>query len=464
MKTDEKQSKRNMTNEGRKAFYTSFVSKLDPKKIYEPIEINDIIEETINEQGGSHVHRSHYINNLCKIIGGKNYDIVEDKSARTRGRSKRYLFSLKTTHEELYRVIDEFFKSKKGSVSTEEPSLKPTPKARTEETPEIPMKKGISPKDLKSITKLWTIISESIKRKITMLDFETIGKMLGMTYQPSRQMFERWIASAKEVGIYIEYIYKLDGRTTWVILQNPTNSLLNINKGMAERGKIFDPTPILKMRPVIEDPKKLEDTPTQEEEKELYSAEVFKSLSEVQKRNLWHIAGVLMEYGNRPLDIVVIGKRLHEEFRIVLSGAQIRSLIKITPAFLIFSSGAEVKIQLRQRDDDGGREAFEFLKKTISPFTSKSNTLARLSMTLEEVKQYLPESTVESQITPSDNIFRIVFNSTKKDYLMLGLLVIGCRGTDKFFDKGIESFAKSKIKSIGDLLTTHDSEYRIENL
>lgn len=490
MKTSEKQSRKNMSNEGRKAFYITLVSKLDPKKIYEPIEINDIVEETVNEQGGSHVHRSQYITNLIKIIGEKNYDMIEDENAKTRGRSKKYLFSLKATHEELYKIIDEFFKPKRSAAVTKSVGLglgvldagtyacQPL-KRNSISTPKLPEGKAESekiseekkePKESglkipsriqKSVDKLWTILSEVIERKTITLDFERMGKILGINYYPTRAMFERWIDNLKEIGIHVEYLYKSDGRTTLIVFKNPTNSLLNISKEMRKYGKTYNSEEILKMKLVVK-AEKVERK--EEEETPSYSENDFKTLSVVQKKTLWHIAGVLMEYGNRPLDLMVIGKKLHDEFGIDVSASQIRSLAMTSKAFMILKTGPEAKIQIRPTGEDQGRKSFEFLKETLSPVTSKSTTLARLRMTLEEVRKYLPESTVESEITPDDNIFRLVFNSTRRDTINLALLVMGKRGTDVFFDKGIEAFAKKRIESIDEMLTAHDSEYRIENL
>lgn len=463
MKRTEEQ-KRNMTDEGRKAFYMSLVSKLNETKIYEPFELNDVICEVINEQGGSQVHRSQYITNLTKIIGEKNYDMIEDENARTRGRSKKYLFSLKAEKKVLYNIIDEYFKPKR-SAAVEKPAakeIKAEPKEIRKE-PEQPKESGLRvPSRISgSAEKLWTILSEAIRKKKAVIDFEQIGRMLGISYHPTRTMFEKWISYLKEAGIHIEYLYKTDGRTTQIVLKNPENSLLNLAKGMKEKyNKNYDTSTVLGMRPVE---KKIVEK-NEVEEKTTYSESAFLKLSVGQKKTLWHIAGVIMEYGNRPLDLLTIGKRLHEEFGIDVSASQIRSLVMTTSAFTVIKTGHESRIQLRINSNDEGREAYEFLKLIISPVASKSSILARLSMTLEEVREYLPESTVESEITPNDNIFKLVFNSTKRDWIMLSILVMSRRGTDKFFDKGIIEFAKNKINSIHELLMKHDSDYRIENI
>lgn len=155
----------------------------------------------------------------------------------------------------------------------------------------------------------------------------------------------------------------------------------------------------------------------------------------------------------------VIYKLLKENFNIKISRNETIDLVrKYAAEYLEISNQGAGGVILKKTSD------WESFNEKFSPRNFKETAYARIGMTLDEIKDLVPNFEVEvvTKFTECDAVYKIVYDKSIHSLKNLCNLYRTFRGSDKFFEDGLTKILQDEIEYVDSRSYVGNLAYEIE--
>lgn len=427
-----------MKKEEKIQYFTKIVEKMGEKVI--PMEdLYKIIEETDKELGKNvkecRQRFSIITNKLIQVLGDK-LEVVEGEGKK-RGRYSPKWFSLKASGEGLNIIksdIISYFKREEVFAT------KRLEKARES-------KKGRKTK-ITFLKRLWNILVKVKTERMEIISFQKL-KEVGDLSAVNSEVLKNWKESLKKAGINLDFRIIKDEHHSKVQFINLSNTIIR----MAEVMKKAFPKEEIDVKSVLGLGKKLH-TPINSigSEKQENGAD--------KAYMIYAIGGILKTQVAHRVELDVITSCLRKGFNISTTKTEIIEISRSNKElFEINNYNQSIKLV--------NEDVWPKIKEQFGPQNFKRQFLVRLGMSLNEVKERVPEMEVElvSKINEYDGIYKIVYNRTVHHKKELVKLFRSFRQNDKILDdEALVGLLEKEIEVIDGRSYKDDLAYNIENI
>ena len=430
-----------MKKEEKIQYFTRLVEKMG-EKVIPTKDLYRIIEETDKELGKSvkecRQRFSIITNKLIQVLGDK-LEVVEGEGEK-RGRYSPKWFSLKTNGEEginnIKSDIISYFKREEVFAT------KRLEKARES-------KKGRKTK-ITFLKRLWNILVKVKKERLEIVSFQKLKEVGGLA-TVNAEVLKNWKESLKKAGINLDFRIIKDDRHSKVQFINLSNTIIQ----MAEAMKKAFPKEEIDVKSVLGLGKKLHTSinSSMEDEKQ-------NSNNADKAYMIYAIGGILKTQAAHRVELDVMASCLRKGFNISTTKAEIIEISRSNrELFEINNYNQSIRLV--------NENLWPEIKKQFGPQNFKRQFLVRLGMSLEEVKERVPEMEVElvSKINEYDGIYKIVYNRTVHHKKELVKLFRSFRQNDKILDdEALVDLLEREIEVIDGRSYKDDLAYNIENI
>lgn len=427
-----------MKKEEKIQYFTRLVEKMG-EKVIPTKDLYRIIEETDKELGKSvkecRQRFSIITNKLIQVLGDK-LEIVEGEGKK-QGRYSPKWFSLKTNGEEginnIKSDIISYFKREEIFAT------KRLEKARES-------KKGRKTK-ISFLKRLWNILVKVKKERLEVVSFQKLKEVGGLA-AVNAEVLKNWKESLKKAGINLDFRIIKDDRHSKVQFINLSNTIIQ----MAEAMKKAFPKEEIDVKSVLGLGKKLHTSINSSMEDEKQNAD--------KAYIIYAIGGILKAQVSHRVELDVMTSCLRKGFNISTTKAEVIEISRSNKEFFEINSYNQ---SIRLVNENVWSE----IKEQFGPQNFKRQFLVRLGMSLEEVKEKVPEMEVEliSKINEYDGIYKIVYNRTVHHKKELVKLFRSFRQNDKILDdEALVGLLEKEIEMIDGRSYKDDLAYNIENI
>lgn len=427
-----------MKKEEKIQYFTRLVEKMG-EKVIPTKDLYRIIEETDKELGKSvkecRQRFSIITNKLIQVLGDK-LEVVEGEGKK-RGRYSPKWFSLKTNGEEGINNIKSDIISyfKREEVFAE----KRLEKARES-------KKGRKTK-ITFLKRIWNILVKVKTERLEIISFQKLKEVGGLA-AVNAGILENWKEAMKKSGINLDFRIIKDDCHSKVQFINLNNTIIQ----MAETMKKAFPKEEIDVKSILGLGKKLHtpiSTEDEKQEKNAYEAYI-----------IYAIGGILRTHVTSRVELDIVTSCLRKGFNISTTKTEIVEISRKNKEFFEINNYNQ---SIRLINENVWPE----IKKRFGPQNFKRHFLVRLGMSLEEVKERVPEMEVEliSKINEYDGIYKVVYNRTVHHKKELVKLFRSFRQNDKILDdEALVGLLEKEIEIIDGRSYKDDLAYNIENI
>lgn len=428
-----------MKKEEKIQYFTRLVEKMG-EKVIPTKDLYRIIEETDKELGKSvkecRQRFSIITNKLIQVLGDK-LEVVEGEGKK-QGRYSPKWFSLKTNGEEginnIKSDIISYFKREEVFAT------KRLEKARES-------KKGRKTK-ISFLKRLWNILVKVKKERLEIVSFQKL-KEVGDLAVVNTEVLKNWKESLKKAGINLDFRIIKDDRHSKIQFINLSNTIIQMAEVMK---KAFPKEEEIDVKSVLGLGKKLHTSINSSMEDEKQNAD--------KAYIIYAIGGILKAQVSHRVELDVMTSCLRKGFNISTTKAEVVEISKSNKEFFEINNYNQ---SIRLVNENVWSE----IKEQFGPQNFKRQFLVRLGMSLEEVKEKVPEMEVEliSKINEYDGIYKIVYNRTVHHKKELVKLFRSFRQNDKILDdEALVGLLEKEIEMIDGRSYKDDLAYNIENI
>lgn len=168
---------------------------------------------------------------------------------------------------------------------------------------------------------------------------------------------------------------------------------------------------------------------------------------------IFALGGILNNLG-KAMSIDGACRILRENFGISTDRKDLEEVVKKEPDLELVNFGSAIKLK--------DRESWARLKEYYDPRQFRKTVMARIGMSLSEVREFFPKSELISKISDNDGIYNIIYSESRSDWKNLVRLFRTFRGTDVILDNEVQKRLTLAVMSENILVCKHDIAYEIE--
>lgn len=402
------------------AYYSRLVGMIGEKVVptaalYEFIRQND---EHFSYTTTDASRTSKVTNMLISILGDKWIETVQDDSVKKIGKSNPRLFSLKLDKgnetESLNKlksdIISYFLKKEIKSA----PKTKSIAAVSSKKDKEKAGRTFTRPK-LTMVKRVYDVLLKVYRSGKETIPFPKLSEYMDHRYM-SQQVLDTWKNSLAEYGFSLDVrVVSIGGNKKAAKFNGVKDIIFSLSKKAVEwygedlgAEKDLGISGLMSVKTV--EPKKITIT-----EK--------KDVDQDTGYLIYVIAGILKKHG-KALDYDDLCKVLRDNFSISTTKVDLRKLASEVPEF---DGTIRVNSAIMLKDLTNG---WINISEKYDPKNTRLSVIARIGMSLDEVRKFIPETEVLSVISDTDAIYRLWYNRSIHSFKDLIRLYRTFRGTD----------------------------------
>lgn len=405
------------------AYYSELVNKIGSgiirsADLYEFIRQND---EKFGRNCTDHSRCTRVTDTLTSILGDKWIEVVKDESVKRIGRSNPRLFSLKlergNENESLNKIksdIRSYFLMKEVKSVPKAKSIKEiavvVPKGKKEKAPRTFTRPKIT-----MVRRLYDVLVKVCRGGKETVPFSKLSEYMDHRFM-SQQVLDTWKNSLAEYGFSLDVrVVSIGGNKKAAKFSGVKDIIFSLSKKAVEwYGEDLGAEKELGLFGSIAvktvEPRKV--TVTEKKEVDQDTGYL-----------IYVIGGILKKHG-KALDYDDLCKVLRDNFAISTTKVDLRKLANEVPEF---DGTIRLNNAIMLKDLDNG---WISISEKYDPKNTKLSVIARIGMTTDEVRKFIPEAEVLSVISDTDAIYRLWYNKSIHSFKNLIRLYRTFRGTD----------------------------------